>query len=35
MTGVDRVREYFHSLAGVLVWPVMLGLLALSAAMRW
>ncbi len=33
MTAVDQLRELFHAIAAVLVWPVLLGLLALGAAM--
>src|SRR5688572_8373301 len=33
MTSVDHLREIFHHIAGVLVWPVLAGLLALIAAM--
>ncbi len=33
MTAVDQLRELFHSIAGLLVWPVLLGLLGLGAAM--
>lgn len=33
MTGVDQFRELFHHIAALLVWPVLLGLLALMAAM--
>ena len=33
MTAVDQLRTIFHAIAGVLVWPVLLGLLALAAAM--
>jgi hypothetical protein len=33
MTQLDHLREIFHAIAGVLVWPVLAGLLALIAAM--
>lgn len=33
MTAVDQLRELFHFIAGLLVWPVLLGLLGLIAAM--
>lgn len=33
MTAVDQLRELFHLIAGLLVWPVLLGLLGLMAAM--
>ncbi|MCP5524415.1 MAG: MotA/TolQ/ExbB proton channel family protein [Verrucomicrobiales bacterium] len=33
MTAVDQLRELFHFVAGLLVWPVLLGLLGLIAAM--
>jgi biopolymer transport protein ExbB/TolQ len=33
MTAVDQLRELFHHLAAFLVWPVLLGLLGLLAAM--
>jgi flagellar motor component MotA len=33
MTAVDQLRELFHLVAGLLVWPVLLGLLGLIAAM--
>lgn len=33
MNAVDHLREIFHAIAGVLVWPVLAGLLALIAAM--
>lgn len=33
MTAIDQLRELFHSIAGLLVWPVLLGLLGLAAAM--
>lgn len=33
MTAVDQLRELFHHLAAFLVWPVLLGLLVLLAAM--
>jgi biopolymer transport protein ExbB/TolQ len=33
MTSVDNLREIFHAIAGVLVWPVLAGLLGLIAAM--
>ena len=33
MTAIDQVRELFHHIAAFLVWPVLLGLLALMAAM--
>ena len=31
MTALDHIREALHLLAGVLIWPVMLGLLGLAA----
>ena len=33
MTPLDHIRELLHATANVLVWPVLLGLLALAAAM--
>lgn len=33
MTAVDQLRTVFHAVAGVLVWPVLLSLLGLAAAM--
>lgn len=33
MTSVDHLREIFHAVAGVLVWPVLIGLLVLAALM--
>lgn len=33
MTAVDHLREIFHAVAGVLMWPVLIGLLALAASM--
>lgn len=33
MNSLDTIRELLHVVAGVLVWPVLLGLLALAAAM--
>ena len=33
MTAVDQLRELFHHIAAFLVWPVLLGLLGLLAAM--
>ena len=33
MTSLDHLREIFHAIAGVLVWPVLAGLLGLIAAM--
>jgi biopolymer transport protein ExbB/TolQ len=33
MTAVDQLRSIFHAVAGVLMWPVLLGLLGLAAAM--
>ncbi len=33
MTPIDHIREVLHSIAGLLVWPVLLGLIALAAAM--
>jgi biopolymer transport protein ExbB/TolQ len=33
MFSVDSLRETFHAIAGVLVWPVLLGLIGLAAAM--
>lgn len=32
MTAIDQIRESLHILAGLLIWPVLIGLLALSAA---
>jgi len=32
MTSVDGLRDVFHQIAGWLVWPVLVGLLALAAA---
>ncbi len=32
MTPIDHIREILHLIAGLLIWPVMLGLIALSAA---
>ncbi len=32
MISVDALRDVFHQIAGVLVWPVLIGLLALAAA---
>jgi biopolymer transport protein ExbB/TolQ len=33
MTTLDHLRELLHMLAGVLVWPVLIGLLSLAGAM--
>lgn len=33
MTSLDHIRELMHVVANVLVWPVLLGLLGLAAAM--
>lgn len=33
MTAIDQIRDIFHIIAGVLVWPVLLGLIGLLAAM--
>lgn len=33
MTAIDQIREIFHHIAGILVWPVLLGLIGLVAAM--
>ncbi len=33
MTAIDQIREVFHHIAGILVWPVLLGLIGLVAAM--
>ncbi len=33
MTSIDQIREIFHQIAGVLVWPVLLGLIGLACAM--
>lgn len=33
MTTLDHIRELLHGIAGALVWPVILGLLGLAAAM--
>lgn len=33
MNTIDQLREIFHHIAGVLVWPVLAGLLGLIAAM--
>lgn len=33
MTSLDHIQELLHALAGVLVWPVLVGLLVLAAAM--
>jgi len=33
MTTVDQLRGVFHAVAGVLVWPVLLGLLGLAGSM--
>ena len=33
MMSLDTIREVLHQIAGVLVWPVIAGLLALAAAM--
>lgn len=33
MTAVDQLREIFHAVAGLLVWPVLIGLLGLAAGM--
>lgn len=33
MTSIDQIREIFHHIAGVLVWPVLFGLIGLAGAM--
>ncbi|MDR1011999.1 MAG: MotA/TolQ/ExbB proton channel family protein, partial [Opitutaceae bacterium] len=33
MTSIDQIREILHQAAGVLVWPVLLGLIGLACAM--
>lgn len=33
MPPIDQLRELFHHIAAILVWPVLLGLLALMAAL--
>lgn len=33
MSAIDELRHLFHAIAGVLVWPVLIGLCALLAAM--
>lgn len=33
MSAVDQLREFFHHIAAWLVWPVLLGLISLMAAM--
>ncbi len=33
MNSLDHIRELFHQIAGLLVWPVLLGLIGLVAAM--
>lgn len=33
MTAVDQLREVFHAVASMLVWPVLIGLLGLAASM--
>lgn len=33
MSAIDELRHVFHAIAGVLVWPVLIGLCALMAAM--
>lgn len=33
MTSLDQIREILHSVAGILVWPVLLGLIGLACAM--
>lgn len=33
MTPIDHIREVLHGISGLLVWPVLLGLIALAAAM--
>lgn len=33
MTAIDHIRELLHLLAGILIWPVMIGLIALAATM--
>ena len=33
MTVLDHIREVLHLLAGLLIWPVMIGLIALASAM--
>lgn len=32
MTAIDHIRELLHLLAGILIWPVLIGLIALAAA---
>lgn len=32
MTAVDQIRDILHLVASVLVWPVLIGLLGLAAA---
>lgn len=32
MNSIDQIRDLFHQIAGVLVWPVLLGLIALVGA---
>lgn len=34
MTLIDTIREWLHVLAGVLVWPVLIGLLLLIGRFR-
>ena len=33
MTAIDQIREVLHLVSGVLMWPVLLGLLLLAALM--
>ncbi|OAM87342.1 MotA/TolQ/ExbB proton channel family protein [Termitidicoccus mucosus] len=33
MTAIDQIRELLHHVAGVLVWPVLIGLIGLAGAM--
>lgn len=33
MNSLDHIRELFHHIAGLLVWPVLLGLITLACAM--
>ena len=33
MESIDYIREIFHGIAGILVWPVLLGLVGLAASM--
>ena len=32
MTTIDQIRDVLHTVAGVLIWPVLIGLLVLAAA---